>query len=95
MALAEMCMAGVRGANLNFDEDVGSLFGEDQSRYLIATTSRNLEPISNAAKLANIPVRIIGRVGGDTLTLNTANAISVSELIEIHERWLPTYTASN
>ena len=95
VALAEMCMAGVRGANLNFDEDVGSLFGEDQSRYLIATTSRDLEPISNAAKLANIPVRIIGTVGGETLTLNTANAISVSELIEIHERWLPTYTASN
>ena len=88
-------MAGVRGAHLDFDEDVGFLFGEDQSRYLIATTSGDLEPMSNAARLANVPVRIIGTVGGETLTLNTANAISVSELIEIHEHWLPTYTASN
>ena len=95
VAAAEMCIAGVRGLSLNIDQDPGSLFGEDQGRYLITMTSQYLETVIAEAAKARVHAKIIGTVGGQTLTLNTADAISVSQLIEINDSWLPNYTATS
>ena len=94
VAIAEMCLAGQRGATLNIGNNPGELFGEDQSRYLVSTTAEFLDRILEQSRVANVPARCVGTVGGDTLTLDSANAISISELTIMHERWLPSYTAT-
>ncbi len=94
VAVAEMCLAGQRGVTLNLSNKPGELFGEDQSRYLVSTTAESLDRILEQSRAANVPARCVGKVGSDTLTLDSANAISISDLTSIHESWLPSYTAT-
>jgi phosphoribosylformylglycinamidine synthase II len=93
VAIAEMAMAGGRGARLAaLPADLpchALLFGEDQARYLIETALP--DQLLAAARAANIPARVIGAVGGAALTLPGAGAISVSALRAANEAWLPAY----
>jgi phosphoribosylformylglycinamidine synthase len=95
VAIAEMAMGGGRGVHLGpLPADLprqAYLFGEDQARYLIET----LDPDSvlEAARAAGVPSRVIGVVGGVSLTLPGAGAISVDTLKAMNEAWLPSYMA--
>ena len=98
VALAEMAMAGRRGAML--EPPAGEtptaawLFGEDQARYLLAVDAKHAARIQERARAAGVPAATVGRVGGASLTLPAGEAISVAELIEINEGWLPRYMAA-
>ena len=98
VALAEMAMAGRRGAVL--EPPAGEtppaawLFGEDQARYLLAVEAKHASDILERARAAGVPAAAVGRVGGTSLTLPSGEAISVAELIEINEAWLPRYMAA-
>ena len=90
-----MAMAGGRGVRLeplpaNLPHPA-YLFGEDQARYLVET--RDPDPLLEAAQAAGIPARVIGVVGGVSLTLPGAGAISVDTLKAMNEAWLPSYMA--
>ncbi|WP_282609568.1 phosphoribosylformylglycinamidine synthase subunit PurL [Pelagibius sp. Alg239-R121] len=96
VTLAEMALASGIGATI--DEPADSdlplpawLFGEDQARYLIATTSAST--LIDAARNAGVSAAIIGRTTGETLTLPGGTPISLSELSGAHEGWLPGYMA--
>jgi phosphoribosylformylglycinamidine synthase II len=95
VAIAEMAMAGGRGVELApLPTDLprnAYLFGEDQGRYLIETGDP--EALLEAARAAAVPVRVIGTVGGASLTLPGAGAISVDILKAMNEAWLPSYMA--
>ena len=95
VALAEMAMAGNAGAMIDVLPDGipahAALFGEDQARYLIAT--KDAEGVIAAAKAAGVPAKRIGKTGGSALTLPGGQSISVAELREAHEGWLPAYMA--
>jgi phosphoribosylformylglycinamidine synthase len=91
VAVAEMAMAGGIGATLGCPERSDFLFGEDQARYVLATTQP--DAVLANAKSAGVPVLTLGRVGGDQLTLGGSNAISVRELLRLNEAWLPDYMA--
>jgi phosphoribosylformylglycinamidine synthase len=94
-AIAEMAMAGERGAIL----DAGPpglrrnafLFGEDQARYVLETAVP--DTVIEAARAAGVPACIIGTVGGVALTLPDGGAISVDALKATNEAWLPGYMA--
>jgi phosphoribosylformylglycinamidine synthase len=95
VALAEMAMAGMRGlalyplpTELPFH---AYLFGEDQARYLIE--AEDARAVLEAAGVAEVPARVIGVVGGASLTLPGAGAISVYALKATNEAWLPGYMA--
>jgi phosphoribosylformylglycinamidine synthase subunit PurL len=94
-ALAEMAMAGERGVRLEpLPADLprnAYLFGEDQARYLVETGDPDV--VLEAARSARVPVRIIGKVDGVSLTLSGAGAISVDTLRATNEAWLPSYMA--
>ena len=96
VAIAEMAMAGARGATLDPPPDDrlthAYWFGEDQGRYLIETA----RPAAVLAAAANesIYAQCIATVGGGALTLSGAGAISVDELTKANEAWLPAYMAS-
>ncbi len=94
VAIAEMAMAGRLGADLDPPtprELAGWLFGEDQSRYVVATADP--EAVLARAGEAGIAIQAIGRTGGDTLTLQGQNSISVADMQMANEGWLPHYMA--
>ena len=96
VALAEMAMAGNIGAAI--DAPVTALplhawlFGEDQGRYVV--TAANAELILAEAEKADVPAQIIGRTGGDQLTVSDTLSISVSELKTAHEDWMPKFMSA-
>jgi phosphoribosylformylglycinamidine synthase subunit PurL len=97
VALAEMVMAGMRGVVLGpLPTELplhGYLFGEDQARYLIETPDPR--KVLDDAGAAGVPARLIGVVGGASLTLSGAGAISIDALRATNEAWLPGYMAQD
>jgi phosphoribosylformylglycinamidine synthase subunit PurL len=98
VALAEMAIAGSRGATLECPGNIPRhawLFGEDQGRYLVETADPGA--ILSAAQIAGILATCIGRVDsageGAALTLCGGGAISVAQLTAANEAWLPGYMA--
>ena len=98
VALAEMALAGGIGATIEAPETLKSpnnpplfawLFGEDQARYIIATT--NPEAVLSVAQAQDVPATTIGRTGGQALVLPESAALALSTLAQAHEDWLPTY----
>jgi phosphoribosylformylglycinamidine synthase len=96
VALAEMVMAGRVGAEIALPDGTvpphAFLFGEDQARYLVATSEP--EAVLAEATAAGVPAIRLGTTGGDALTVKGAGAISESELRRVHEEWLPSYMAA-
>jgi phosphoribosylformylglycinamidine synthase subunit PurL len=94
VAVAEMAMAGGIGAAIELPAEPpphAFLFGEDQGRYILATPSP--EAVIAAAQAAGVPILRLGRTGGDALTVQGRDAISIAELRQINEAWLPAYMA--
>ena len=99
VALAEMAMASGIGATLDPPDgagnDVGWLFGEDQSRYLLAVEPERLASVLNEAANAGVVARAIGRTGGQSLTLWGCDVICLDDLVKRHESWLPGFMAAD
>lgn len=88
VALAEILLATGLGAELNLPRyDAASLFGEGQARYLVAVGDPDwlLKTGTSGSK----PI-LLGRIGGETLTLNDQHRISIERLRRAHEDWLPS-----
>jgi len=85
LALAAFEMAEAAGIGVTIDRKkrTASLFGEDQARYLLACPFDAAEALMTAAAKAGVPLRTVGRFGGDTVTLGRASA-PLSELSAIY-----------
>ena len=102
VAVAEMALASATpggdmlGALLHLDDDLplhALAFGEDQGRYVLEVAAAEAENLLAAATAEDIPACRIGRCGGNALTINGAETISLAVLIRAHEGWLPSYMA--
>ena len=97
VAIAEMALAGGRGVDLEpAPEGLPALaiwFGEDQGRYLVSADPGQADTIHKAAASAKVPLRLIGRVDGDTLKLPGETPLSLAGLRDAHEAWLPRFMA--
>ncbi len=95
VAVTEMALAGKRGAALDLPfGDIPAhayLFGEDQARYVLEVREADLPDFKVAAKGAGVPVAVIGTTGGDALKIEGHGTISLDELADAHESWLPNY----
>jgi phosphoribosylformylglycinamidine synthase len=96
VAVAEMAMAGRLGASLELPVEAKAtplawLFGEDQGRYLVTCAAAEAEALLDRAGKAGVPATSLGRVGGAALTVTGHGSISVAELSQINEGWLPGY----
>jgi phosphoribosylformylglycinamidine (FGAM) synthase-like enzyme len=94
VALTEMCLAGGMGATVRqpAGTDVPShafFYGEDQARYLIATGAA--DDLLEAAQKAGVPAVLLGYSGSDRLTVDSLVSLSLAEIRQAHEGWLPTY----
>jgi phosphoribosylformylglycinamidine synthase len=98
VAIAEMALAGGLGVTLEAAPDGlpahATWFGEDQGRYVVGVSASALPRIVQAAKDANVPARVLGRVGGDALKLSGEGPLLLAAIRDAHERWLPELMAA-
>jgi phosphoribosylformylglycinamidine synthase len=99
VAVAEMALAGGVGATLEVPDDVPSrhawAFGEDQGRYVVSVAAAVAAEIFTLAAAAGVPAAAIGHTGGTALTVSGGHPISLEELREAHEAWMPAYMAAS
>ncbi len=80
LALAAFEMAEAAGVGLVLDAaDTPTLFGEDQARYLIATSFDKAEALMVAAGQAGVALISVGRFGGDKVRIGRSET-SLAEL---------------
>ncbi|MBZ9937572.1 phosphoribosylformylglycinamidine synthase subunit PurL [Mesorhizobium sp. BR1-1-16] len=96
VALAEMAMAGRRGAAIRLpatDARHAYLFGEDQARYVVTVPAGAADGVRAAAETAGISATLLGHVGGESLDVADIATISVAKLTEAHDNWFPAFMA--
>ena len=93
VAAAEMALAGNTGVALDAPDNLPPaawFFGEDQARYLVATSDP--DAVLSRAQAAGVTARAVGqtggRTGGETIRLGTSQ-VSLAELRAAHETGLP------
>jgi phosphoribosylformylglycinamidine synthase subunit PurL len=95
VAVVEMALAGGLGAELEKTREGvpahASWFGEDQGRYVVATDPDSVLLVIGLAAGADIPARVIGKVGGDALKLPGEAPLMLETLRSAHEGWLPAF----
>ncbi len=91
IALAELCIMSKVGCEIISPKSLNVnewLFGEDQARYIIITNET--EAIVNKAKSLNIEHSIIGKIKGNSYSLNN-NKISIEKIANIRNNWFHNY----
>ena len=63
--------------------------GEDEGRYVLEAIASKVEKLVEDAAASEVPLLLIGEVGGTALTLPGGTLISVSEMRRVHETGLP------
>ena len=95
VTLAEMCMASNIGAKIKVpgsnSDKIKYLFSEDQARYLIEISMKNLEKIKKIANDKNIKMDIIGKTQSEIFEVENDLKISVKELKTKNESWFKNY----
>ena len=95
VTLAEMCMASNIGAKIKVSgsnsDKIKYLFSEDQARYLIEISKKNLEKIKKTANAKNIKIDIIGNTQSEIFEVENDLKISVKELKTKNESWFKNY----
>jgi phosphoribosylformylglycinamidine synthase len=77
-------MAEAAGVGVHLDaDDMATLFGEDQGRYLIACNFDQAEALMIAAGRAGVPLSSVGRFTGDGVRLGRSEA-SLAELSALY-----------
>lgn len=89
VAIAEMAMPKGVGIFVEQKGDAAFWFGEDQGRYVIATTSP--DKVLEKAAAAGVFLAPIGRTEGAALVLPEGDRVSVETLRGAHEAFLPEY----
>ena len=92
VALAEMALASGIGFSVRRPDRRAAAhafwFGEDQGRFVVSSPSEP-EAIARAARDAGVACTVLGRTGGDMLTVDDGRPISIESVRTVHERWLP------
>ena len=94
VAAAEMALASGIGLTLDATSQAHAhpfLFGEDQGRYLIATS--NPQGVLAAAASAEVHASVVGQAGGEAFASKGLFSIPLSRLREANEGWMPQWMA--
>ena len=84
LALAAFELAEAAGVGVHLDSgDTAELVGEDQARYLIACNFDKAAALMVAAGAAGVPIRTVGRFGGDSVRMGDTDA-PLTELSRIY-----------
>ncbi len=95
VAVAEMAMSGNIGVQLDAAPAAqtahGYWFGEDQGRYVLAVSAALAAEVAERAAAAGVPLSRIGVTGGDVLAIAGDAPVSITDLRDRSENWLPEY----
>ncbi len=88
VALAECCLAGERALGARVDLERGMradmmLFGESQSRIIVAIQPRDLPRLRDRAEREEVPLEVIGEVRGDRLEIGDLIDLGVAEMAAV------------
>jgi phosphoribosylformylglycinamidine synthase len=89
VALAECCVAGPEkplGVRIETREMIrgdAALFSESQSRIVVSLKEQNLERLKGLAARHNVPLQVIGTVGGSRLVIQPLLQLPVDEIKSI------------
>ena len=89
VATAEMCMRHGLGLSSDMQGDASYWFGEDQARYAVQVSADRVAAFTEKAARDNVFIAKIGEIGGSDLTITDTLLISIEELNQINESWLP------
>ncbi len=87
IALAEACVGGGLGVDLEIDCQPHQLFSETQARAIVAVAPNTAEQVMAEAEKRDVPVVDVGAVGGTALKLRCDGAVVNSEVEELHRIW--------
>jgi phosphoribosylformylglycinamidine synthase II len=96
VTIAEMAMPRGIGAGVGLaglPDAIAFWFGEDQARYVIAAPFAQAEKIMAEATAAAITVAELGKTGGDKITLDDKDSVTVAALKAGFEAWFPNFMA--
>jgi phosphoribosylformylglycinamidine synthase len=85
-ALAECCIEGGLGARVSLDDGEAALFGEGPGGVIVAGPPAVVEALEGAV--------VIGEVAGETLEIEGALSVPVSELRAAYEGTIPAALGS-
>jgi phosphoribosylformylglycinamidine synthase II len=95
VALAEMALAGGVGVEIAaYDGPLpfhAVAFGEDQGRYLLGIAPELVDLVTEHATAAGLPIRVVGKAGGQTISLAGETQIALDRLRDGHEGWFPAF----
>jgi len=89
IAVTEMALASNIGIALEASGDAGFWFGEDQARYVIATTQP--KQLEQKAKASGVPLTKLGQTASKAVSMKGTPALDLATLRKAHENWLPTF----
>ena len=97
VAIAKMCIKGKKGVKLNKLKSLINkfefFFSEDQGRYIIEVSKKNLKKIENILKENSVHFDNLGEVQKDNYINIDSEKISVDELSKHNKNWLMEYMA--
>jgi phosphoribosylformylglycinamidine synthase len=84
-----MCLRHGLGLTSAQHGDAAHWFGEDQARYVVQVSADQRDAFIAKATAEGIYVEELGQIGGSDLTIGTSLHISIKELLQINQDWLP------
>tara|TARA_Y100001970_G_scaffold22653_1_gene26257 strand:- start:7353 stop:9560 length:2208 start_codon:yes stop_codon:yes gene_type:complete len=83
VTIIESCISGGIGASIN--EDItnrwdAALFGETQSKIIISISPDDLNELTILANQNGVPIKTVGKVGGDSVIFSELLSISLEEI---------------
>ena len=99
VALAEMCISGKIGANIQMPKSNINMheyfFGEDQSRYLIEVNMKNKKEVSDFLENNSIYYELLGKTQNVSLKIEKEFEMKLSELTQLNTFWFKNYFKEN
>jgi phosphoribosylformylglycinamidine synthase II len=94
-AISKMCIKGNKGINLKKPKylisDIEYFFSEDQGRYLIEVTKKDLKKVTNILDKNAVHYDELGVINEDQLYINEKSKITIDELKSSNTSWLNNY----
>jgi phosphoribosylformylglycinamidine synthase II len=94
-AISKMCIKGNKGIDLKKPKylisDIEYFFSEDQGRYLIEVTKKELKKVTNVLDKNAVHYDELGVINEDQLYINEKSKITIDELKSSNTSWLNNY----
>jgi stress-induced morphogen len=98
-AISKMCIKGNKGINLKKPKylisDIEYFFSEDQGRYLIEITKKDLKKVTNILDKNAVHYDELGVINEDQLYINEKSKITIDELKSSNTSWLNNFMVIN